>query len=270
MALGPADPLGILADEAQVDHRVESTGGGPGILRGVPASGTRLGTRRRLLALAGALVLGPFAVVLALVRLEWSPLRSLDRRVSADLHDFALDHAGWVDAMQLVSDVGGGAASWALLTPTVIYLLVVRRWRHAAFVAVTGYGGSWLNSTTKVIVDRERPEWLDPVSTAAGLSFPSGHASSSFLWCALLLVIFLPLVPARVRPFVVVDAALVVLLVGFSRIALGVHYVTDVVGGWLLAAAWLAVMLAVFDVRRGPVGETGPDGSDEGDDRHAQ
>ena len=223
---------------------------------------THLGTRGRLTALSVALLLGPFAVILALVRLEWSPLHSLDRTVSADLHDYALDHDGWVDGMQLVSDVGGGTAAWFLLTPVVIYLLVVRRWRVAAFVAATGYGGAFLNSTAKVAVDRERPEWIEPVSTAAGLSFPSGHASSSFLWCALLLVVFLPRLPRRIWPFLVFDAAVVVLLVGFSRVALGVHYVTDVVGGWLLAAAWLALMAAVFDVAHGPV-ETAEDDSEE-------
>ena len=232
--------------------------------------GTHLGTRRRLLVAAAALVLGPFALILALVRLEWGPLASLDRRVSDRLHDHAVESPGWVDVMQLISDVGGGAAAWVLLSATTLYLLVLRRWRHAAFVAVTGWGGAWINSTAKVIVDRERPEWLDPVSTAAGLSFPSGHASTSFLWCAVLLVIFLPRLPTRIRPFVVVDAAVIVFLVGFSRVALGVHYVTDVVGGWLMAAAWLALTAAVFDVARGPVGDTDPDSHDKGEPAHAQ
>jgi membrane-associated phospholipid phosphatase len=100
------------------------------------------------------------------------------------------------------------------------------------------------------VVDRARPSLEDPVATAHGKSFPSGHAmSSTFVYGALLLV-FLPVIGRRYRPLVIGGAVLLVLAIGFTRLALGVHYITDVVGGIVLGLAWLAASTAAFSIWR--------------------
>jgi membrane-associated phospholipid phosphatase len=84
------------------------------------------------------------------------------------------------------------------------------------------------------------------VETLTSFSFPSGHALGSIVGVGALLLAGLPwLSRAWRRPTIAVGIA-IVLLVGYARVGLGVHYVSDVVGGWILGAAWLAAMTAGF------------------------
>ena len=85
---------------------------------------------------------------------------------------------------------------------------------------------------------------------ASGYSFPSGHALNSFLCVGILILVFLPVLrPAGRRLAYAVGAALV-LLTGFDRVALGVHYVSDVLAGWGAALAVLAGTAAAFEIWR--------------------
>ena len=127
------------------------------------------------------------------------------------------------------------------------WLLYRRRVRLAAFVAVTALGSGVLNHLVKSAVDRARPHLSDPVAMAAGKSFPSGHAQAATVGCGILLVIFLPMVGRRHRIWLWVAAGVVVTAVAFSRVALGVHFVSDVIGGVILGAAWVLAMAAAFD-----------------------
>ncbi len=107
-----------------------------------------------------------------------------------------------------------------------------------------------LNRAIKLTVDRARPHLVDPVATAAGKSFPSGHTQSALVGCGILVLVFLPVIDRRARPWLLAAAGLVVLLIGFSRIALGVHYFSDVIGAILIGLAWLLAMTAAFSVWR--------------------
>jgi membrane-associated phospholipid phosphatase len=91
---------------------------------------------------------------------------------------------------------------------------------------------------------------VDPVATAHGKSFPSGHAMSSTFVYGSLLLVFLPVVRRRVRPILFGLTVVLVAAIGFSRLALGVHYITDVVGGVVLGLAWLAASTAAFSTWR--------------------
>jgi undecaprenyl-diphosphatase len=88
----------------------------------------------------------------------------------------------------------------------------------------------------------------DPVAGAQGLSFPSAHSQAAVVGYAVLLLVFLPLLHRAWRGIAITFALLAVLAIGFSRIALGLHYVSDVVGGFVLGAAWVAAMAASFNV----------------------
>ncbi|WP_104524441.1 phosphatase PAP2 family protein [Blastococcus atacamensis] len=178
---------------------------------------------------------------------RWDPLADLDGDVAADLNAAVADSPDSVSALRLVTDAGGtGTAVWVLTLTAVVLVLRGQR-RLAWFVAVTGAGLAVLVPLTKALADRARPLVAYPVvDTPGNASFPSGHAMTSLVTWGVLVLLTLPAVPRRRRPWLVVGAALLVLAVGFSRIALGVHFVSDVLAGYALGAAWLAVMTAAF------------------------
>lgn len=215
----------------------------------------RFGTRALLAAGALVLVAVPFAMLLFLVEGKWRPLERADAGVRDDLHGYAVDHHPFVTAMRLLSDVGSAPVYLTAFAVIIGWLLHRRLPRLAAFVAVTVVGSSLLNQVVKMAVDRARPVLPDPVAHANGMSFPSGHAQAAVVAYSVLLLVFLPVLRGAWRPVVVSVAVLTVLAIGFSRVALGVHYVTDVVAGYVLGAAWVAAMTAAFNTWRADRGQ---------------
>ena len=116
--------------------------------------------------------------------------------------------------------------------------------RLAAFVLVARVGAMVLSTGLKLAVDRARPVFDEPVATALGASFPSGHALGSAAFYAALAVLLLP----RRAPLVV--AALIGGAVAASRVLLGVHFPSDVTAGLLIGWGWVALCTAVFVVWR--------------------
>ena len=111
-------------------------------------------------------------------------------------------------------------------------------------------GGGLLNVALKAAFQRTRPELDSPLAAALGWSFPSGHAMGAMVaygMLAYLLVLRFGRTPA---PFIVAAASMLVLVVGFSRIYLGVHYFSDVLGGYLSGIAWLAVCTSAVEIAR--------------------
>jgi membrane-associated phospholipid phosphatase len=210
-------------------------------------STARFGARAVLAGTALALVAVPFALTLVLVEERWAPLLRVDVGASDGLHGYAVAHPRFVSAMQLISDFGSGLAWRIVMSAVVLWLLWRRLPRLALFVVTTAVGSSLLNAMVKVATNRLRPVLPDPVAHAPGLSFPSGHAQAAMVGYALLLLIFLPTLHGAWRATAVTFAVFMVLAIGFSRVALGVHYVSDVVGGFVLGAAWVAAMAAVFN-----------------------
>ena len=200
-----------------------------------------------VLVFTAVVILGvPFALLVVWVhdRNDW--LQSLDRRTTAGLHGFGVRHPGFVSAMRVVSDVGAPGMWW--IPVLVVAALLWRRGaqRPAAF-AVVALGGSWLlNRLVKVAVDRARPHLSDAFATPGGASFPSGHAQAATVACGVLLVLGWRYLSRRGRWSAAVLAPLAVVAVSFSRVALGVHYVSDVVAAFVLGLAWLLLMAAAF------------------------
>jgi len=204
----------------------------------------------RVAGVAAALVLVavPFALILELIEDRWPPLLRADRGARDGLHAYAVTSPGFVARMQLISDIGS-APVWLGVSSVVVAWLCWRRLpRLALFVVITAAGSSLLNAVVKTAVHRLRPVLTHPVAREEGLSFPSGHAQAAIVGYAVLLIVFLPILRGAWRRTAVALAVVMVLAIGFSRIALGVHFVSDVVGAFILGAAWVALMAAVFNV----------------------
>jgi undecaprenyl-diphosphatase len=211
---------------------------------------TRFGVRTVLIAVALALVAVPFALLLLLVEEKWPPLGEADAGARDQLYRYALDHPMFVAAMKTVSAIGTTPVYLVVFAAVAGWLLWRGQRRFAIFVVVTVAGSSLLNNAVKLAVHRARPVLPHPVAQAAGKSFPSGHAQSAIVAYAVLLLIFLPVLRGLWRRLAIVVSVLMVLAIGFSRVALGVHYVSDVLAGYLLGAAWVAAMTAAFSAWR--------------------
>ena len=219
------------------------------------AAPARFGKRA---VLSFAAVLGTaiaFAILLILVKSKSAGLLRLDNDVAGDLHRFVRSHRTFTSVMRAASELGSSPVWWAILLPVAGWLAFRRLPRLAAFVLVTAIGSSLLNSAIKLVVDRARPHLPDPVATAGGGSFPSAHAQAAIVGYGILLLVFLPLVARAARPWLIAFAGLLVLTIGFSRIALGVHFFSDVIGGYLIGAAWLVAMTHAFSAWRTDQGQ---------------
>ncbi len=219
----------------------------------------RFGARALLAGVAIALVAVPFGLLLFLVQGQWPPLLRLDEGARDTLHEYAVQHDGFVTALKALSAIGSGAAYVLVFAAVAGWLAWRRLPRLAVFAVVAPLGSSLLNALVKLAVDRARPVLPDPVAHANGLSFPSGHAQSAFVAYSVLLLVFLPLLRGVWRPLAIAGAVAMVIAIGFSRVALGVHYVSDVLAGYGLGAAWIVAMTAVFSVWRRERGRSGVD-----------
>ena len=138
-----------------------------------------------------------------------------------------------------------------ILVPLVLVVgltLRVRRrsWAPLAFLAIAQLGSIVLYNAVKALVARPRPAIGPVVASATGYGFPSAHATqAAAVWGALAVLAGRSLAGRRSRGTVAGAAAAVVALIGVSRLYLGVHWATDVVGGWALGALWLWGVVAV-------------------------
>ncbi len=118
----------------------------------------------------------------------------------------------------------------------VLVLLAARRWRESLFAACAFIGSALLNLSTKQFFQRDRPTLWESVAPEHTFSFPSGHAMGSM---TLAMVVFLLAWHTRWRWPATIAALVFVLLVGLSRLYLGVHYPSDILGGWAAGMAWV-------------------------------
>ena len=206
--------------------------------------------RALLAAAALVLVAVPFGLLLFLVQDEWSPLLRADTGARDELHAYAVRHDPFVTAMRVLSTVGSTSVWLAIFAVVAAWLVWRGPPRLALFVVATVVVSPLLNAAVKTAVSRSRPVLPDPVAHASGLSFPSGHAQAAIVGCSVLLLVFLPWLRGAWRPIAVVAAILLTVAIGFSRVALGVHYVSDVLAGYVLGAAWVTAMVAAFNALR--------------------
>ena len=210
----------------------------------------RYGLRATLFAIAVLLVAVPFSLLLIQIVIE-GPATRWDASAAQSLTEAVRRMPPALALMHALSFLGSPVWFWVLGSVVGISIWFrTRRRRPVIFIAVTGWLGGLIGTAVKVLVGRPRPELDEPLAHALGMSFPSGHAMTSVVMYGALLLVVLPLVAGAWRSMLVTATGLVVLGIGVSRLVLGVHFITDVVGGWLLGGAWLAASTAAFNIWR--------------------
>jgi undecaprenyl-diphosphatase len=185
--------------------------------------------------------------------LRHRPLVILDYRVARWLHERATPAI--TEVAKAITFLGSTAFLSAASTLCALVLLWQKAWRWLLVFAVTMAGGGLLVLLLKHVFQRHRPIFENPIVTLSGFGFPSGHALGATLFFGILTV----LVASKIvkcwhgRVLCVVIAFLLILLVGVSRVYLGAHYLSDVIGAIVAAIVWLAFCwTGVETLRRRP------------------
>jgi undecaprenyl-diphosphatase len=123
------------------------------------------------------------------------------------------------------------------------YLLYRRMWRQAGFWLASTAGAAILGSFAKRAVHRHRPVLWDLVAPQVSFGFPSGHATQSM---AIVIALFILFYSARTRTMLCALGSAFIVLVAVCRMYLGLHYPSDIVGGWVLSATWVCLLGILF------------------------
>jgi YegS/Rv2252/BmrU family lipid kinase len=205
--------------------------------------------RARWTALAGALLsTGLFVALAVLVDHRWSPLVDADRHLAKEPFRFASEHPWFADGAQGVAVAT--QPNYVVLAGLVAAIaLVVKGYRRAAiWAAIVLVTARVSYYAVKHIVERPRPHWADPIDRAPGWSFPSGHATTIAAAAGVAVVLVAMLIRRRgLRRLLIAASVLLALVVGADRVFIGVHFVSDVLGGFLLGIAITLFALAAYD-----------------------
>ena len=142
----------------------------------------------------------------------------------------------------VVTALGSTAVACVVAAVGGVYLLRRRQLHWFAAITLTIFGGMTLNRLLKLAFQRARPQLDDPIRTFAGYSFPSGHTvTATVVYGAVALFLFTQVKSFRSRVIIISCASLLIMLVGFSRIYLGAHYLTDVLAAIAEGVAWISL-----------------------------
>ena len=177
------------------------------------------------------------------------PIVQVDRQVAVWFHQHASPTVTQV--ARTISFFGSVGWLTAVSIGLALFLVSRRDWLNASLVALVMLGGSTLNLILKHFFHRERPVLENPLVTLSSYGFPSGHTMGATLLYGLLALLAWKNVRNRAARFACVSGAcLWILLIGLTRIYLGAHYLTDVLGALAAGLLWLVVCWTAFETLR--------------------
>jgi undecaprenyl-diphosphatase len=205
---------------------------------------------------AALAVVAVCAAVLALlgagVRAGFGPQHELDAEVSRALYA-GDDRSRWLDGLlEVLTAPGLSVVRYVVAVPVLVWLVRRRAWRTVLWVVVAAVFVAPVTAALKEFFGRVRPAFEDGGAEYDSLSFPSGHSSGIATLVTLGLLLAWPRLARDGRRMWAVAGVLLVLLVGLTRMWLGVHYLSDVVAGWALGVGWTVltgVVLGVLPLR---------------------
>ena len=156
-----------------------------------------------------------------------------------------LTHARFLDeAIPVLTNLGGTIGIAAITTVSVIMFVFKKQYNQALLVGCGVGGAVVIDLILKSLFGRIRPDLWDRLIIENGYSFPSGHAMAS---SALAFSLIAALWYTKWRRPSIIFGGLYILFIGFTRLYLGVHYVSDVVGGWLMSLAWVGILFVLMN-----------------------
>ena len=173
-----------------------------------------------------------YAVMWVGFRENWGWLHGLDWSLLNASHDIATKHPVWVRFWEAVSVVLGPVPLRLLDTLAAVAVLVRRNVRAALLLLACGLLNGFVTLAAKDLANRPRPPTM--LVATPQTSFPSGHALETMAAVLALLVFVLPMISRAMGRVAITVSALILVLVGVSRVALNVHYPSDVLAGWSL------------------------------------
>ncbi len=210
--------------------------------------GVRNGAAHRLpVALFAVLTLGVFAFIAIADEMAEGELRKIDEWLFLSLRSAGdpsqpLGPAWLQETAVEITAIGGFPLIVLTFAAVAGFFFVTERYGAALYAVLSVGSGALLSQTLKQYYGRPRPDLVDHLDTVHTLSFPSGHAlvtTVAYLTLASIVIGFLE--SRRARFYVLAVAVLVAVIVGVSRVYLGVHWPSDVAAGWALGAAWASL-----------------------------
>jgi undecaprenyl-diphosphatase len=212
---------------------------------------------RRLVRRGAMLTAIAFALLFAL--LTWNVVANVGlARLDPNVQAFVLrNRVGWLtEAFRVLTWLG----STAVLVPLVVAFGAIVLWRQRDLLSAFLPGTALLvtvlaKNSAKFLIGRPRPSPGFAIGSNVGSAFPSGHSADSLAVFAMLALVVASGRTPRAWTAIWGGAAIAALVVGVSRVYLGAHWMTDVLGGWALAGGIVSILVAVF----GPGRRSGPE-----------
>jgi len=204
------------------------------------SDGTTMPARRTLFVIA-AVALVVFVLFGVLAKVPWPGLRHLDALAPANGYRLSSHSAAVRIPALVITNLGSPLAVDIVTVLAAIWLSLVRRRRLVVVVLVARLGELACESLAKLVIGRPRPHLLPLLTSASGTSFPSGHAAGSVAAYGTILLVVAVCVGRPPSWWIVVLVSVFLCAVATSRVILGVHYPTDVLGGMALGLAWVTL-----------------------------
>jgi undecaprenyl-diphosphatase len=175
------------------------------------------------------------------------PITTFDAQQAQRFHEYAESHAEVRKTADFLTDLGSGPPRTVVVAAVSLILLAHRQWRLAVFFAATQWLVKDIVAFAKDSFERPRPSFSD----IGGWSFPSGHAAGAMATYGMIAyLVGLRWPQFRFRWLLIAGLALIIIAVGLTRMLLGVHYFTDIIGGYLLGLAYISLCVAGIELVR--------------------
>lgn len=170
---------------------------------------------------------------------------SFDKPILFYVHHFSTPT--WDKLAVILTNLGSPTTMGIIAALVLIGLIQFKKYRAGLFFAVAVGGAGLINLIAKPIFHEARPELWSRLVTETDYSFPSGHAMGSL---ALVLAIIILLWPSKWRRLSLVLGTIFILIIGLTRLYLGVHYPSDILAGWSLSISWVTIAYYLFYIRK--------------------
>ncbi|GEL67741.1 phosphatase PAP2 family protein [Marinilactibacillus psychrotolerans] len=195
----------------------------------------------------GMITIIPFLILAVASYFEWGLLGMFDDWIGREVHD---ERDSLLTILfTLITRVGDGwfVALFTLIVSTVILFKFKNKWLSIWYFLTVALGAGGLNQILKFIFKRERPSDVEHLISQGGYSFPSGHAMGSMIVYGALIFLFIRLARKKITYVAAtVGFGALVALIGISRVYLGVHYPSDIIGGYSVGLMWIAFSIGMY------------------------